>query len=288
MSRFEIDDIFQRISMLFYLVRLLGFTLNISYFFETTYTSAIAFYIAQRCYSGAWFLIVMALLPTIRGMMIFTAIVVAASSAVWIASIHVTWPSQIGVIFAALTIDYVGHGLVWLIAWPKPLIPGQRKPNALRVRLQKYFEFLPAINIEHRVERNNGFIALVSRVTAIVFATPFCFSIFSSSSDSLLQVFGYSVLAIIFQSRSSFGVNAFFGKAVLGLIQAFCFNWIYFEIDNYGIHVHAIRRHWLAGLLWSNCHLPFIMSYILASSTLSRLVLAHDCADANPETLGED
>lgn len=24
--------------------------------------------------------------------------------------------------------------------------------------------------------------------------------------------------------------NRFFGKAVLGLIQAFCFNWLYFEI----------------------------------------------------------
>ena len=101
-------------------------------------------------------------------------------------------------------------------------------------------------------------------------------------------MFGYSVLAILFQSRSSFGINAFFGKAVLGLIQAFCFNWIYFEIDNYGIHVHAIRRHWFAGLLWSNCHLPFIMGYILAASTLSRLVLAHDCANADPETLGEE
>ncbi len=30
------------------------------------------------------------------------------------------------------------------------------------------------------------------------------------------------------------------------------------------------------------------MGYVLAASTLSRLVLAHDCADADPETLGEE
>ena len=186
MSRFEIDDIFQRISMLFYLVCLLGFTLNISNFFESTYTSAIAFYITQRCYSALWFLVVMALLPTIRGMMVFTAVIVAASSAVWIASIHVTWPGQIGVIFAALTVDYFGHGLMWLVAWPKPLLPGKdRKPNALRARLQKYFEFLPAINIEHRVQRNDGFIALVSRIAALFLGTGLFLSFSSFSNSSL-------------------------------------------------------------------------------------------------------
>ena len=60
-------------------------------------------------------------------------------------------------------------------------------------------------------------------------------------------VFGYSVLALLYQNKAAYGVNAylylyhfpmasmlthcrFFGKAVLGLIQAFCFNWLYFEI----------------------------------------------------------
>lgn len=43
--------------------------------------------------------------------------------------------------------------------------------------------------------------------------------------DGRSQVFGYSILTILFQSKSSFGINAFFGKGVLGLIQAFFFNW---------------------------------------------------------------
>jgi len=71
-------------------------------------------------------------------------------------------------------------------------------------RVDKIYEFYPAINIEHKTERTNAFVTLV---------------------------FGYSVVAIIYQNAASFGLNAFFGKAVLGLLQAFCFNWIYFELD---------------------------------------------------------
>ncbi len=33
-------------------------------------------------------------------------------------------------------------------------------------------------------------------------------------------------------------------------------------------------------------HLPFIMSYILSAATLSQLVLAHDCSDADEHALG--
>jgi low temperature requirement protein LtrA len=71
------------------------------------------------------------------------------------------------------------------------------------------------MNIEHKVERTNAFTTLV---------------------------FGYSVVAIIYQNAASFGLNAFFGKAALGLVQAFCFNWIYFELDGADLYTHAIRR----------------------------------------------
>ena len=80
-------------------------------------------------------------------------------------------------------------------------------------------------------------------------------SLFSCSTDLSLTaertnafvtlVFGYSVVALLFQNKAAYGINAyvihpissdcltqkrFFGKAVLGLIQAFSFNWLYFEI----------------------------------------------------------
>ena len=80
-------------------------------------------------------------------------------------------------------------------------------------------------------------------------------------------------------------ISRFFGKAILGLIQAFSINWIYFEIDGDGLYVHAIRRSIYTSLLWVSVHLPFIMSFVLSSAALSRLVIAHDCRDASVEDL---
>lgn len=40
-------------------------------------------------------------------------------------------------------------------------------------------------------------------------------------------------------------------------------------------------------MVWMSAHLPFIMGYVLAGASLSRLVLATDCADANAEDLTE-
>jgi len=82
--------------------------------------------------------------------------------------------------------------------------------------VDRVYEFYPAVNIEHKVERTNAFVTLV---------------------------FGYSVVAIIYQSSADFGLNAFYGKAALGLVQAFCFNWIYFELDGADLFAHAIRRN---------------------------------------------
>jgi len=100
-------------------------------------------------------------------------------------------------------------------------------------------------------------------------------------------VFGYSVVSLLYQNKAEFGVNAFLGKAVLGLVQAFCFNWIYFEIDGSNLYVHAIRRHVGTSLIWLSAHLPFVMSFVLYGGALSRLVVAHDSPDADETNLTE-
>lgn len=43
----------------------------------------------------------------------------------------------------------------------------------------------------------------------------------------------------------------------------------------------------ISATVWINVHLPFIMSYVLAGASLSKLVLAHDHHDTDLETLGE-
>lgn len=76
--------------------------------------------------------------------------------------------------------------------------------------------FFPGTNTEHRIERTNAHVTLVC---------------------------GFCVLGILYQRSSARDVNAFFGKAVLGLIQAFTFNCIDFDIESFNLHTHAIRHH---------------------------------------------
>lgn len=251
---FEIDDISQRLSVLLYIVFLFGFTTNIVYAWESTYTAMISFYLAQQLFKANWYLWIGYLLPNIVGTMIYNAIITYISAALWIGSVHLRYPTQLALIFLSIVFDLFGS--VAVIVFLRP-----HKGGRVESMFQKYFEFYPAINIEHRVERTNAFISLV---------------------------FGYSVLTILFQNRDSFPMNAFFGKAILGLVQAFCFNWIYFEIDGILIHVHAIRRHFATSLLWVSAHLPLVMGYVLAAATLSQLILAHDTKDSSVETLGEE
>lgn len=250
---FETDDIFGRIAVLLYLVCLFGFTVNVAYAFDTTYTVMIAFYMAERLYAGGYFLLSAFMVPTIKGTLLFHVFIITISAALWIASVHVPYPRYLPLVFIAFFFDLFGWMvLIWVLRLVK---------NTDSKFYHKYFDFWPAINIEHRTERNNAFVGLV---------------------------FGYSVLTILYQNRSSTGINAFFGKGIMGLVQAFAFNWIYFEIDHSNLHVHAVRRHWFSSSLWVTAQVPFIMGYVLAAATLSQLVLAHDCADASPETLGED
>ena len=222
---------------------------------EATYTSALAFYITQRLFLCLWFLMVAFLVPMIKGTMFMQCFIIILTVTFWIGSIHCQWPGQLALIWVAILVDIFGGILI--INLVRQTRSGK---SAVSRFIAKYFEFFPAINIEHRVERNNAFVALI---------------------------FGYSILTILYQSSASFGINAFFGKGILGLLQAFAFNWIYFEIDAFGIHVHAIRRSWISAGVWAHAHVPFIMAYVLAAATLSQLVLAHDCPNAEAEWLGE-
>ncbi|MCJ1470309.1 hypothetical protein MMC07_008954 [Pseudocyphellaria aurata] len=233
------DDIFQRLWVMFEMICLFGYTLNIANSFETTWAQLIAFFLAQRLFAASYYLWIAYTLPMVRGYMLANTILVVIPSALWIASIHTDYPSRLGYIFVALWLDH--YGMVLIIASQRN---AKKFPAKLAAAFARWFEFFPAVNIEHKTERTNAFVTLV---------------------------FGYSVVALLFQNRAAYGINAFFGKAVLGLIQAFCFNWLYFEIAT----------------VWISTHLPFIMGYVIAGASLSKLVLAHDSGDTDVETLGE-
>ncbi|KAL9110919.1 MAG: hypothetical protein Q9227_004534 [Pyrenula ochraceoflavens] len=213
-----------------------------------------AFFLAERLFLSLYLVACAFILPNIRGTCVVYAFVTLVTCALWIGSIHLTWPSQLALIFPAIFGDVFGQMLMIFIM---RLAQGHKDAKTsfqrfLRDRLTPYFEFYPAINIEHRVSRHSSFVTLV---------------------------LGSAVLSILYQSASAHSpLNAFFGKAILGLVLAYSFNWIYFDIDadQDRIHVHAIRRHRFAALTWTTLHVWFVMGFILAAAALADIILARD------------
>jgi low temperature requirement protein LtrA len=194
---FDADDILRRFIVLFVLTCLLGFTVNIGASWEATWTPLIAFYIASRWLGTLYFVWMAYLIPMVRPAMIGNAVISFLPGLLWIGSCHVEEPNRQALIWLALMWDLFGS--IILVVFQRGVIGGKK----LKEWAKTTFDFMPGANIEHRIERNNAFVGLV---------------------------FGYSVIALLYQSRVPFGINDFFGKAVLGLIQAFTFNWLYFEI----------------------------------------------------------
>jgi low temperature requirement protein LtrA len=187
--------------------------------FDDTWTMLVAFYLAARLFMGSYYGMICILIPMIRGMMVAHIIMTLISSALWIGSVHVDYPNRLILVWLAIFVDLTGAMFIILFVKMAKFIS-----KGLGEWMDKIFEFYPAVNIEHKVERTNAFVTLV---------------------------FGYSVVAIIYQSSAPHGVDSFLGKAILGLIQAFCFNWIYFELDGADLFAHAIRRSMTAGKILS-------------------------------------
>lgn len=194
-------------------------------------------------------------IPMIKSVMIYHACVALVAAALWIGSIHVEWPAQLGLIWCALFVDIVGQVAYIFVKFGLGALGGKA-----RTWSEGLFQVFPAVNIEHRTERTNAFVSLV---------------------------FGYTVVAILYQSSNN-GIDAFYGKGILGLIQCFIYNWMYFEIDSSNLLIHAIRRHKISAFAWSMAHLPFIMTFVLGGSGLARLVVANDAPDSHLEWLTEN
>ncbi|KAK3946162.1 bacterial low temperature requirement A protein-domain-containing protein [Diplogelasinospora grovesii] len=259
-SWFETGDILQRLEILFLVAALLGQTTNMLQTFSEdeghdTFTQLVGFYLAARLFMAAYCALTTYLVPLVKGMMMAQVVNVLVGAALWIGSTQLHGNQRLALVWVAICWDLFASTIhVLLFRYSR----SHSTPAAKKIGT--WFEFYPAINIEHKVERTNAFVTLV---------------------------LGYSVVGVLYQNQGVFGLNAFLGKAVLGLVQAFVFNWLYFEVDGTNIHTHAIRRHANTAWLWQYAHLSFIMSFILASASLSKIVLSTDCANAPLETLTE-
>lgn len=214
MAWFVANDLFQRACIVFFTACLVGYSTNIQQAFNSTYTELVAFYITARLFHVAYYALLYFLIPMLQFFFVLTGIMILIPTALWIASCHVELPTSLGLIWVAIFLDVYGNGII---------VPFYRQASKLEGTwldpIAKRAQFYPAINIEHRTERMNAFVTLV---------------------------IGYSVVGLLFQSQASFGINAFLGKAILGLIIAVVFSLIYFEIDSSNLNIHAIRRHVVA------------------------------------------
>ena len=175
-SWFETNDITQRISILFVMACLTGYTTNISNAFGSTYAPLVSFYLTQRLFEAVYFVTISYLLPLIRGAMISNTILILIACALWIGSIHVDGGSRQALIWIAICLDLFGQG------WTVSAVHGAAKySHPALMWFSKHSQFYPAVNIEHKTERTNAFVTLV---------------------------FGYSVVALLYQNGVAFGINA--------------------------------------------------------------------------------
>lgn len=182
---FEVEDCVGRLGILFVLCCLYGFNSNLEYFFSddhSTLTAGTSFYLTQRLFVALFQMVCSYLIPMIRGALFSNALVGIAASAFYIAAVHLKYPYNLAPLFVGLFVDYAG-GFVLLAAIM--YFRAKEGCSATCNKLAKLFEFVPAINIEHRVERTSAFTTLV---------------------------FGYSILKSLYQSHAHVGVNAFLGK----------------------------------------------------------------------------
>ena len=182
---FEVEDCVGRFAILFVLCCLYGFNTTLEYFFaeeHATFTAAISFYLTQRLFMVGFQILCSALIPMIRGSLLSNAMVGIAASAFYIGASHVNYPYNLVPLFFGLFVDYAGG--VFLIMAIRRFKDNEEASTTCQ-KLAKLFEFVPAVNIEHRVERTSAFTTLV---------------------------FGYSILKSLYQSHAHVGVNAFLGK----------------------------------------------------------------------------
>ncbi|KAL7963623.1 bacterial low temperature requirement A domain-containing protein [Trichoderma compactum] len=253
LSWFETDDVVTRLEILFCISTLIGVTTNMTHIFvedpaQNTHVQLVSFYLAARVFTAISYGITAHLLPMIKGVMICQIIGTIIPTALWIASIHVDMPGRLGFIVPALFLDMYGH--VFFLGL---FLHGQGKvPEVVwKKRLGGMFEFFPAISIEHRGERMKAFASLV---------------------------LGYSVVAILFQSQGGYNINAFLGKAILGLMQAFTFNWKW-ATSSPQPYRDSAQDHFNAGVRFFYCH-----GLAIALLAMGAIPFSHE--HMNPPTLG--
>jgi hypothetical protein len=124
--------------------------------FNDTYSQLVSFYLAARLFLASYYFLLSFVIPMVRGMMYLHVLITLIPAALWIASIHVDMPRRLALIWIAIVVDLCGFIAAYILMKSKAAMP-----QCMEKWVDRVFEFYPAVNIEHKVERTNAFVTLV-------------------------------------------------------------------------------------------------------------------------------
>lgn len=108
-----------------------------------------SFYLINRFFGALYFIWLAFVVPLIRGALLYHSFVAIFAGVLWIASAQVRYPGQLALIWTAIIIDIFGtYGAIWISR------VSRREGSRWARFASKYFDFIPAVNIEHRTGKS--------------------------------------------------------------------------------------------------------------------------------------
>ncbi|BEJ13712.1 hypothetical protein CspHIS471_0308860 [Cutaneotrichosporon sp. HIS471] len=208
-------------------------------------------------------------LPAFRSPQVLSGIAVAIPMLAYLPLIWVrTRRAQVGCAVAGIVLDLMRVDMILYTIYGRYLLakrrrevkrqiasgeldasnaPDTRLPLMKMVTLPDHMR-IPAINIEHSVDRSGAFTVLV---------------------------LGELVANLLYIAKpGEYGAGHQFGKASLGFMVAWALNYMYtLPSDQHIIrYTHALRRSWLTGVLFIFFHWPLCAAIVLAAAASSKMV----------------
>ncbi|KAJ7031649.1 bacterial low temperature requirement A protein-domain-containing protein [Mycena alexandri] len=239
-NQFSNDDVTQRVYILWIMMLLVGYSNNASAIELGSPESEDGLFTDVGLTSMHWML----------GFFVVAKASRVVSAILFLIAIFTSLHVAIALVVIAVIQDHL-LGLVGMLLYKTMEILGKKRllwiwdQSRLKHAAAKTKYRFPATNIEHHVERLQAFVTIV---------------------------LGEMVVNVFFKTSGPVGLNMESGRAFLSLMIAFNFNWIYFGSHASKHFIHAIRRSWFAGFLFTFLHLPLCMSLLLASSAVTRFV----------------
>ncbi|PWN43216.1 hypothetical protein IE81DRAFT_346811 [Ceraceosorus guamensis] len=218
---------------------------NSQYWFAEGYhkalQAAIGFYLVAKLFRLALLFVYGLLLPRFRKAMWLNTISLVFIAFIYLPLMFVTSPRLIlGFSCAGVVAELSSR---YVVAAALQMAHGKAKHAGKKT-------FIPALSLEHLMERMTLFVILVT--------------------GEILIVSSYTA------SGGDIGPHDKFWRSALAITIAFSIIWLYFDADASRTFVHALRRHWLHSISWTHVHFPLCAALILLASALAKLVGEHE------------